>query len=138
MWRIDESINGSYTGRIAPPGRPNMTSTPSISRLRMSACAPVRFMGAPGEGPDLMQSGREKPPACARGQAYGRGRAVRLGDYYEEVGGPVHEVEIIVGNRPQIKSFPRRASSRPSDRPRGRHRGRGDRGTHRRLSALPE
>src|SRR6516165_8343170 len=26
---------------MAPPGRPNMTSTPCISRLLMSACAPV-------------------------------------------------------------------------------------------------
>src|SRR5580704_10245839 len=41
MWRIEESMIGSYTGRMAPPGRPNMTSTPCISRLLMSACAPV-------------------------------------------------------------------------------------------------
>jgi hypothetical protein len=28
-----------------PPGRPNMTSTPSISRLLIRAWAPVSFMG---------------------------------------------------------------------------------------------
>src|SRR6478736_696277 len=116
MWRIDESMSGSYTGRIAPPGRPNMTSTPSISRLRISAWAPVSFMGAPGESPDLHQSGREKPPACARGQAYGRGEAVRLGDYYDEVGGLVHEVESIVRSAARIKSFSDRPARSPGIR----------------------
>ena len=33
--------NGSYAGRMHPPGRPNMISTFSISRDRMSASAPV-------------------------------------------------------------------------------------------------
>src|SRR5262245_47641254 len=37
-------MSGSYTGRIAPPGRPNMTSTPSISRLLIRAWAPVSFI----------------------------------------------------------------------------------------------
>src|SRR5579862_6652234 len=41
MWRIDESMIGSYTGRMAPPGSPNITSTPCISRLLMRAWAPV-------------------------------------------------------------------------------------------------
>ena len=55
MWRIDESISGSYTGRIAPPGSPNMTSVPSISRLLMRAWAPVSCIWAPwleGTGDD--------------------------------------------------------------------------------------
>src|SRR3989440_1143077 len=42
MWRMDDSMSGSYTGRMAPPGRPKMTSTPACSNARISACAPVR------------------------------------------------------------------------------------------------
>src|SRR3954449_11585352 len=79
-----------------------MTSVPSISRLRISAWAPVSFMGAPGErSGSRFRSGREKPPASAEGEAYGRERAVRLRDYYEEGGGPVHEVGSIgqIGSR---------------------------------------
>src|SRR5580704_12323778 len=41
MCRIDESRIGSYTGRMAPPGRPNITSTCCISKLLIRACAPV-------------------------------------------------------------------------------------------------
>ena len=38
----------SYAGRMQPPGYPNMSSTPSISSERMSACAPViRSTGGP-------------------------------------------------------------------------------------------
>src|SRR3954471_8780323 len=44
MWRIELSMIGSYAGRMQPPGSPNMTSTPSISRLLMRAWAPVSFM----------------------------------------------------------------------------------------------
>src|SRR3954471_14630925 len=36
-----ESNNGSYAGRIAPPGMPKTTSTPISSRERTSDCAPV-------------------------------------------------------------------------------------------------
>src|SRR5262245_13826396 len=42
MCRTDESKIGSYAGRIAPPGMPNMTSTPSDSSDRTRDCAPVR------------------------------------------------------------------------------------------------
>src|SRR5262249_48009489 len=41
MWRTFESKIGSYAGRIAPPGMPNMTSTPSDSSDRTRAWAPV-------------------------------------------------------------------------------------------------
>jgi hypothetical protein len=41
MWRIVESKIGSYAGRIAPPGKPNMTSTPDASRLFTKEVAPV-------------------------------------------------------------------------------------------------
>src|ERR1700674_1751628 len=45
MCRIDESRIGSYTGRMAPPGRPNITSTCCISKLLIRACAPVSSIG---------------------------------------------------------------------------------------------
>src|SRR6201992_797573 len=35
------SSSGSYAGRIAPPGRPNTTSTPTSSSARTRAWAPV-------------------------------------------------------------------------------------------------
>ena len=41
MCRTLESKIGSYAGRIAPPGMPNMTSTPSDSSERTRDCAPV-------------------------------------------------------------------------------------------------
>src|ERR671910_354109 len=40
MWRTFESNSGSYAGRIAPPGMPNATSTPSASSDRTSDPAP--------------------------------------------------------------------------------------------------
>src|SRR5438105_14524981 len=36
----------SYSGRIAPPGRPNTSVTPSASRQRMIASAPVMRLAA--------------------------------------------------------------------------------------------
>src|SRR3954451_13129048 len=39
--RRSESKIGSYAGRIAPPGMPKTTSTPSSSRARTSDWAPV-------------------------------------------------------------------------------------------------
>src|SRR3954451_12046905 len=47
MWRIGESRIGSYTGRIAPPGRPKMTSTPSISSDLIRAEPPLVFIVRP-------------------------------------------------------------------------------------------
>ncbi len=41
MWRTLESNRGSYAGRIAPPGMPKMTSTPTASSEATRACAPV-------------------------------------------------------------------------------------------------
>src|SRR3954452_19289935 len=41
---------GSYTGRMAPPGRPKRTSTSCISRLLMRAWAPVSFIAVPSLG----------------------------------------------------------------------------------------
>ncbi|VXB82747.1 hypothetical protein NOCARDAX2BIS_370036 [Nocardioides sp. AX2bis] len=41
MWRIEESIIGSYAGRIAPPGIPNTCSVPAASSERIRLCAPV-------------------------------------------------------------------------------------------------
>src|SRR3954462_11888435 len=81
-----------------------MTSVPSISRLRISAWAPVSLMGCSrGEVRIAIRPGREKPPASAEGEAYGRERAVRLRDYYEGVGGPVQGAGSIaqIGSRSQ-------------------------------------
>src|SRR5205823_8795461 len=73
MWRIDESISGSYTGRIAPPGRPNMTSTPSISRLLIRAWAPVSYMVPSSAGFVMTEAGMKNPSPGARGgSAHGR------------------------------------------------------------------
>ena len=47
MWRIGESMIGSYTGRMAPPGRPKITSTPSISRDLIRAEPPLVFIVRP-------------------------------------------------------------------------------------------
>src|SRR6478735_12278374 len=44
MWRMLLSSSGSYAGRMQPPGRPNMTSVPSISSDLIRAWAPVIFM----------------------------------------------------------------------------------------------
>src|SRR5512144_639191 len=85
MCRIEESSSGSYAGRMHPPGNPNMTSTPSISRDLMRAWAPVSFMAGvlPENGNDLPASGRSW--ARAAGPA-------RLGKYEDQTGGG-HEVE---------------------------------------------
>src|SRR5713226_6436231 len=95
MWRIELSISGSYTGRIAPPGRPNMTSTPSISRLLMRACAPVSCIAW-----SLPSSGYETPLALARGgsgaRARGGGRALRN---YEDLVA-AHDLTIVPDRMP--------------------------------------
>src|SRR5213593_560892 len=82
MWRMGESMMGSYTGRIAPPGRPNMTSTSCISRLLMRAWAPVSFIAVPCvEGVQKM----ERPPGWEVVGARGVVRVGRaLSDYYED------------------------------------------------------
>ncbi len=36
-----ESINGSYAGRMAPPGMPKIVSVPAFSSDRIRLCAPV-------------------------------------------------------------------------------------------------
>ncbi len=38
------SSSGSYAGRMQPPGRPNITSVPSISSDLIRAWAPVIFI----------------------------------------------------------------------------------------------
>ena len=41
MWRIVESISGSYAGRMAPPGMPKMSVVPAASSDLIRLCAPV-------------------------------------------------------------------------------------------------
>src|SRR5882762_9650530 len=102
MCRIEESMSGSYTGRIAPPGRPNMTSTPSISRLLMRAWAPVSFIvfqllvgRRVGCGVVVRRFGetcvgkRNDLPAGRSWRTRGD-TGVRLGDEYEKVAAGHH------------------------------------------------
>src|SRR4051794_8223010 len=85
-----ESNNGSYAGRIAPPGMPNTTSAPISSRERTNDCAPVicapelSVTTEPSNGQLLM--GNKKPLVLgtegrARGDGSTSGHAPR--DYYE-------------------------------------------------------
>jgi hypothetical protein len=46
-----ESSNGSYAGRIAPPGIPNTVSTPTASSERIRLAAPVTVLGVGVAGP---------------------------------------------------------------------------------------
>src|SRR5436190_15131971 len=80
MCRIELSRIGSYAGRMQPPGSPNMTSTFSISRLLMRACAPVSFIVRSFFWPGKL----ERPPEWEAG-ARARGGAACLRDDYEEV-----------------------------------------------------
>src|SRR5881392_3210828 len=65
---------------MAPPGRPNMTSVPSISRLLMSAWAPVICMVRPfgvfGEVRGAMKNPPQERRAGERSEA---GASVRYG-----------------------------------------------------------
>src|SRR5215203_7069071 len=80
---------------MAPPGRPNMTSVCSISRLLMRAWAPVSCMVCASCCRDgSKESGQKKPPAWARGEnARARGR--RASGDYEEGGAVLHELAIM-------------------------------------------
>jgi hypothetical protein len=57
MWRIGESMIGSYTGKMAPPGNPKITSTPSISRDLMRAWPPLSCIRFSGKGLELVRAG---------------------------------------------------------------------------------
>src|SRR5215204_4870078 len=87
MWRIGLSMIGSYTGRMAPPGRPNITSTPSISRafikawppfIFMAGCAPVWLRGR------NVAENENDPPAGGRGSARGLEDRRALRENYEQ------------------------------------------------------
>src|SRR4051794_22136287 len=67
---------------MAPPGRPKATSTPSISRLLMRACAPVSFMRTPA-------SGYEKASRQGGRKSARDGWSVRLRKY-DDGGGVSH------------------------------------------------
>ena len=47
MWRIGKSSIASYAGRMAPPGYPKTSVTPSRTRHSQRICDPVRFISAP-------------------------------------------------------------------------------------------
>src|SRR4051794_28026749 len=68
---------------MAPPGRPNMTSTPSISRLLMRAWAPVSCMVLLGGVVRDWGGKRRRPPGGrSEGARGGWGRRA-LGQEYE-------------------------------------------------------
>src|SRR5271165_5265310 len=114
---------------MAPPGRPNMTSTPCISRLLMSAWAPVScmvaFLGA-WSGLGLVRAGglgREgrklkRPPVREAGErARFVGRA--LANEYQQVGGGgafSHGPHIVAC--PEPVDNPRRPASRRQEQTR--------------------
>src|SRR4029078_13336700 len=98
--RIGDSMIGSYTGRMAPPGSPKMTSTPSISRDLISAWPPFSSIDCPsvslwsGEVVRVGQRAGVRPENCddlpaGRSRAHARGgRALRA--KYEDAGGAGH------------------------------------------------
>src|SRR4051794_382084 len=86
---------------MAPPGRPNATSTPSISRLLMRACAPVSFMRAPASG-WAGKSGNEKAPRFGRPRSARDRLSVRLGNY-ENGGEKAHQAEKLTASEPAVK-----------------------------------
>src|SRR4051794_5454971 len=85
MCRIGESMIGSYTGRMAPPGRPKMTSTPSISRALIRAWPPFIFPFVLISGSLLSKAENEIDLPIreveVRTQAKWSGRALQ--EYYE-------------------------------------------------------
>src|SRR4051795_801777 len=80
-----ESNNGSYAGRMAPPGMPNTTSTPISSRERTSDWAPDSCV-TPEPSKGELLTGKKRPlvhgtEGRARGGGSTSGHAPR--DYYE-------------------------------------------------------
>src|SRR5215813_5440393 len=104
MWRIEESISGSYTGRIAPPGSPNMTSVPSISRLLMRAWAPVSCilvsacLRAGGSWAKARTRAQKTPRLGEGSRRTGAGVRRALGDY-ENAGWTAHHFHIVADHR---------------------------------------
>src|SRR3954449_6428459 len=80
-----ESNNGSYAGRMAPPGMPNTTSTPISSRERTSDWAPdMSVTPEPSKGELLTDNKKPLVPGTegrARGDESTSGHAPM--DYYE-------------------------------------------------------
>src|SRR2546428_13439917 len=90
---------------MAPPGRPNMTSVPSISRLLMSAWAPVICMVRPFVGKLGFTRALKNPPhSCGGSESAARRERLGALRNYENGGG--------AGNGPQFKpragGFPKR------------------------------
>src|SRR5215212_6499240 len=107
---------------MAPPGRPNMTSTPSISRLLIKAWAPVSCMVLLGwverrvagvkNDDDLPEGGRRAHAAvgaaCARSGVRGGGRG----------GGPRGAVSQALGPAAtRDRALAPNAGGRPGPRP---------------------
>src|SRR5262245_45392316 len=97
MWRIGESMMGSYTGRMAPPGRPKMTSTPSISRDLISAWPPL-ICGMSVSKRRGLENDDDLPAGRSLSARAGEGRALR--DYYEDETAAGHRRDDAIDPRP--------------------------------------
>src|SRR5205823_13015477 len=77
------AAHASYSGRMAPPGRPNTSVTPSASRQRMIASAPVIR---------VLSTGHQPPVKRVLGELGARRRAVaeRIADRLADLPGGVH------------------------------------------------
>src|SRR5437763_12018420 len=60
MWRMPASTKASYVGRLAPPGSPKTTSTPSAFRHSITASTARMFV-------DLLPSARGEMPSVPAG-----------------------------------------------------------------------
>src|SRR6187402_3985761 len=114
------SMIGSYTGRIAPPGNPNITSTPSISRAFIKACPPLSCMaGAPVV--DCARTKTKTTPQWEVGTAHaGRGDRRALREDYEtwEKGGlAAHRGRVFHADRDRRKTAVNKADTERRRRP---------------------
>src|SRR3954447_20083687 len=87
MWRMLLSSNGSYAGRMQPPGRPKITSVFSISSALMRACAPVSFTSISSVVRNVMlRIGPKNKMTSRAGRSSGMRRQNAVGplrEYYE-------------------------------------------------------
>src|SRR3954454_12143446 len=69
--RIRESNSGSYSGRVAPPGMPKATSTPTASRERTRLCAPVMPVAGSAAASAIVRATVSTPRVAAAAASLG-------------------------------------------------------------------
>src|SRR3712207_4649136 len=89
MWRMAQIYIASYVGRLAPPGYPNTTSTPSALRHSMIAST-ARIIACANLLPVVGDS-NERSSLSADGSRFGR-----YGDFGEVQLGPAAGAELVV------------------------------------------